>query len=396
MLKKYLYINTIGCQMNIHDSERIETMMRSSGYEITPFMELADLILLNTCSVREKAEHKTYSFLGRLAELKKKKPSLIIGIIGCVAQQEGARIRKKMPHVDLVLGTHAYHRLPELIHVIESRRYPVLEVGWSDSVDSLEQFCSQASVGGDLGSSRFVTIMRGCDNYCSYCVVPYVRGEEQSREPGKIIEEIEALMKFGVREVTLLGQNVNSYGQKEGIGSFPKLLDRVNAIDGLLRIRFTTSHPKDLSDLLIESFASLDNLCHHIHLPVQSGSDRILRKMNRKYTRDHFLDKVAKLRQACPDIAISTDIIVGFPGETENDFFQTLNLLECAQFDTLFAFQYSDRPNTKASGLDNKISENEKRKRLKALFEVQREYTLKKNKEFIGKTEIVLVDGPSK
>ncbi|MFH1102659.1 MAG: tRNA (N6-isopentenyl adenosine(37)-C2)-methylthiotransferase MiaB [Pseudomonadota bacterium] len=396
MPKKYLYINTIGCQMNIHDSERIEAMMRSSGYEITPFMELADLILFNTCSVREKAEQKTYSFLGRLAELKKKKPSLIIGTIGCVAQQEGARIRKKMPHVDLVLGTHGYHRLPELIHAIEMRRYPVSEVGWSDSVESLEQFCSQASIGENSGSSRFVTIMRGCDNYCSYCVVPYVRGKEQCRKPGKIIEEIQTLVRFGVREITLLGQNVNSYGQKEGIGSFPKLLDRVNAIDGLFRIRFTTSHPKDLSDELIESFAALDKLCHHIHLPVQSGSDRVLKKMNRKYTRDHYLDKVGKLRQACPDIAISTDIIVGFPGETENDFNQTLDLLERAHFDALFAFQYSDRPNAKASGFNNKISENEKRKRLKALFEVQREYTLKKNRGLIGKTEIVLVDGPSK
>jgi tRNA-2-methylthio-N6-dimethylallyladenosine synthase len=396
MAKKLFYIKTIGCQMNVHDSDRITGTMRRMGYETTSDMEKADVIFFNTCSVRGKAEQKTYSFLGRLAELKEKKPHLIIGAVGCVAQQEGDQIQKKMPHVDLVLGTHVYFRLPDCIEKIENDRTRMADISWCESVDTMEDFCFQENIEQSGAGSRFVTIMRGCDNYCSYCVVPYVRGGEQSRSSEKIIEEIRAAVKSGVKEVTLLGQNVNSYGRKEGASSFPELLAQVNRIEDLHRIRFTTSHPKDLSENLINAFTRLERLCRHIHLPVQSGSDRILKRMNRKYTREHYLEKIAALRVACPEIAITTDIIVGFPGETDEDFKQTLNLLEEIQFDALFGYEYSDRPNTRAAKYRNKISEAEKRKRLQLLFNVQKRFTLKKNRKLVGNRETVLVDGISK
>ncbi|MEW5910010.1 MAG: tRNA (N6-isopentenyl adenosine(37)-C2)-methylthiotransferase MiaB [Thermodesulfobacteriota bacterium] len=396
MQTRYFYIKTIGCQMNVHDSDRIAGMMRTLGYEPILDIEKADLIFFNTCSVRGKAEQKTYSFLGSLAELKERNPGLIIGALGCVAQQEGEKLQKKMPHLDLVLGTHGYHRIPELLEQIQMKRCRISDTLWCESIDSLENLCSQEKVDQAGSGSRFVTIMRGCDNFCSYCVVPHVRGPEQSRGSGKIIEEIERAVKAGVREVTLLGQNVNSYGRKEGIESFPTLLEQVNRIKGLHRIRFTTSHPKDLSEELIRAFSRMDKLCRHIHLPVQSGSDRILKRMNRKYTREHYISKIDSLRQVCPEIAVTTDIIVGFPGETEEDFKQTLTLLEQVQFDALFAFEYSDRPNTRASGYRNKISEIEKRKRLQALMDIQQQYTLKKNRSLVGKQETILVDGISK
>lgn len=393
MTAKKLYILTMGCQMNVYDSEQIAKVLQPSGYALTRAMEKADLIVVNTCAIREKAEHKAFSFLGRLAGLKQKKPGLIIAVGGCVAQQEGEKILERAPHIDLAFGTHAITRLPRTIQQIATKKYRVCDVEMSETIDESP---SEMGVQNDGKATRFVTIMRGCDNYCAYCVVPYVRGRETSRNPLKIIEEIEGLVESGVREVTLLGQNVNSYGKKEGLCTFPKLLYMINEIDGLVRIRFTTSHPKDLSDDLIGAFKDLDKLCSHIHLPVQSGSDRILERMNRNYTRTLYLEKIDKLRRACPDIAITSDFIVGFPGETENDFHETLSLIKRVEYDSIFAFKYSDRPNAPAARFSDKISEAEKKERLHKLLEFQEKYTIRSNRSLVGSTQLVLVDGASK
>ncbi len=283
--------------------------------------------------------------------------------------------------------------LEYLIERVIEKRCRIVDVELSRKIEELEK--SQIHCDEDK-PCRFVTIMRGCDNFCAYCVVPYVRGRETSRHPDHILKEIQSLVDEGVREVTLLGQNVNSYGKKEGLCSFPELLFKVNDIDGLRRIRFTTSHPKDLSDGLIDAFKQLEQLCHHIHLPVQSGSDRILAKMNRRYTKDQYLYKIDKLRTVCPDIAITSDFIVGFPGETEKDFDETLALIQIVQFDGVFAFNYSDRPNTPAKELSSKVLESDKKYRLQALFDCQAEITLKKNKALIGSTVPVLIEGKSK
>lgn len=296
-----------------------------------------------------------------------------------------------MPSVDIVFGTRAIGRLPHLIREVESTRKRIVDTELSDQV---EVHAVRSDFQNEVSS--FVTIMRGCDNYCTYCVVPYVRGKEISRTPDSILEEVRSLVKAGAREITLLGQNVNSYGQKEGLCSFPQLLTQVNNIDGPLRIRFTTSHPKDLSDNLMASFRDLEKLCSHIHLPVQSGANAVLKKMNRKYTREDYLEKVDKLRHFCPEIAITSDMIVGFPGETEDDFQQTLDLIRTVNFDGLFAFMYSDRPNTKASTFPDKISNLEKSDRLQKLLNLQEHYTLRKNQSLVGKTQTILVEGASK
>ena len=390
---KSLYIHTIGCQMNVYDSEQIAARLSAMGYEQVSGPEEADLIILNTCTIRAKAEQKVYSFLGRLARLKANRSDMIIGVGGCVAQQDGKKILTRLPFVDIVFGTKAIDRLPAMIRIIESRQGPVVDIDLEDSQpasDYYEYNEQQTAV------SRFVTIMRGCDNFCSYCVVPYVRGREISREPQKIVEEIKHLVNTGVKEVTLLGQNVNSYGKKEGLCSFADLLSRINDIDGLLRIRFTTSHPKDLKSDLVGCFGHLEKLCRHIHLPVQSGSNAVLKNMNRKYTRELYLDKVAKLRDTCPDIALTSDIIVGFPGENDSDYEKTLELIKQVQFDGLFAFQYSDRPNVRSVDFANKISEAEKKDRLRHLLAMQEDITKKKNQALVGSTQTVLVDGLSK
>ncbi len=390
---KKLYINTIGCQMNVYDSEQIEKMLRPLGYETVSGPDEADAVIVNTCAIREKAEQKVFSFIGRLAELKRKKPDLLIGVGGCVAQQEGADILKRMPCVDFIFGTSSIIRLPGIIEKVLSSGRPVVDTGVSEGVD---EFGFEADGSEEGKVSRFVTIMQGCDNFCTYCVVPYVRGREYSRPPGKIIDEINHLVHTGAREITLLGQNVNSYGKKEGMCSFPELLARIDEIKGLFRIRFTTSHPKDLSDDLIHAFAALEKLCDHIHLPVQAGSDKVLKQMNRKYTQTRYLEKVDQLRKVCPDIAITSDIIVGFPGETRKDFDDTLDLLRKVEFDGLFAFKYSDRPNAPAGRFKNKVSEQEKKDRLQEVLDLQEQYTIKKNQNLIGATEPVLVDGLSK
>jgi tRNA-2-methylthio-N6-dimethylallyladenosine synthase len=393
MKKKYFYINTIGCQMNVYDSDQIAKSLLLLNYRPTEDLKKADLIIVNTCAIREKAEQKVFSFLGRLAGLKRKKPDLIIGVGGCVAQQEGQRILERVPYIDIVFGTHAIPRLPGIIERVGLKKIRVVDIGMTDKIVEIESVVDSPENGK---VSAFVTIMQGCDNFCTYCVVPYVRGRETSRSPEKIVKEIESLVNFGVREVTLLGQNVNSYGKKEGLCSFAELLTRINEINGICRIRFTTSHPKDLSDDLIFAFKQNEKLCRHIHLPVQSGSDRVLKKMNRKYTRALYLEKIAKLRDICPDISITSDFIVGFPGETKADFNETLDLIKAVEYEGLFAFKYSDRPNAKAALFTKKIPEREKKERLKKLLILQEVISKKKNQALVGSTQEILVEGFSK
>ncbi|MFO7667179.1 MAG: tRNA (N6-isopentenyl adenosine(37)-C2)-methylthiotransferase MiaB [Desulfobacterales bacterium] len=378
--------------MNVYDSEQISRVLAPLGYETTSSPDEADLIIVNTCAIRGKAEQKAFSFIGRLAGLKRNKPDLIIGVGGCVAQQEGRKILEKISYIDLIFGTQALNRLPGHVIDIETRRCRIADVEMTPEI--IEFPPGALVVNGNI--TRFVTIMRGCDNYCTYCVVPFVRGREISREPVNIVNEITGLVKTGVQEVTLLGQNVNSYGKKEGLCSFPALLKLVNKIEGLFRIRFTTSHPKDLSDELIFAFRDLEKLCSHIHLPVQSGSNNVLKRMNRKYTRELYLSKIDKLRKALPGIAITSDIIVGFPGETDEDFEETLDLVRKAEFDSLFTFEYSDRTNAPAAHFPCKIPDKEKNRRLRILLKLQEYYNAKKNRALVGTTELILVDGFSK
>ena len=379
--------------MNVYDSEQIAKGLKALRYQLTLSPDKADLVIVNTCSIREKAEQKVFSFLGRLDGLKRKKPNLIIGVGGCVAQQEGTKLLERAPNVDLVFGTNAIGRLPSIIEKIESKKCRVVDIEMSKEIEELD-FVADESDEGKVTS--FVTIMQGCDNYCTYCVVPYVRGREVSRDPDRIVNEIQNLVEFGVKEVTLLGQNVNSYGKKEKLCTFPELLTRVNEIDGLSRIRFTTSHPKDLSNDLILAFDQLDKLCNHIHLPVQSGSNKILKRMNRNYSRQMYLEKVDKVRNICPDIAITSDMIVGFPGETVADFKASLDLISHVEFDGLYAFKYSDRPNAAATRFPNKVSEKEKTERLQQVLELQNHYTTKKNRALEGSIQLILVEGLSK
>lgn len=391
--RKKLYINTMGCQMNVVDTERMEKSLGVIGYERTFEPSSADLIIANTCAIREKAEQKAFSFLGRLAALKRKKPGLIVGIGGCVAQQEGEKILKRLPHIDLVFGTDAICRLPNMVQQVESAKERIVDV---DIGAEVSEFNSENKIQEEGKISKFVTVMQGCDNFCTYCVVPHVRGREKSREPINIINEINLLAKSGIREVTLLGQNVNSYGKKEGFLSFAELLKQVNNIEGILRIRFTTSHPKDISDDLIEAFNSLEKLCSHIHLPVQSGSNKVLKRMNRKYTREQYLRKIHRLREACPDIAVSSDIIVGFPGETEDDFQDTLDLIKKVEYDSLFVFNYSDRSNAPASAFPNKVDFEKQNGRLQEVLALQEKITAEKDRKLVGQTVSVLVEGMSK
>ena len=396
-MPKSLFIQTIGCQMNVYDSERMAAALGAQGYTAALAPEEADLVIVNTCSVRAKSEQKAFSFLGRLQAAKRRRPDMLVGVAGCVAQQEGARVVARAPYVDLVIGTRAVERLVEMVRRAESGERPVVELDLavpSGNGDAPEP--DSAPVRSDGAVSRFITIMRGCDNFCAYCVVPHVRGREASRRPEAVLSEVRAAVAAGVREITLLGQNVNSYGAKEGLPPFAELLARVNAVEGLARIRFTTSHPKDLTPALIGAFGRLGKLCPHIHLPVQSGSDRILDRMNRRYTRTRYLDIVSKLRDSCPQIAVTTDMIVGFPGETRADFEATLDLMRQVQFDSLFAFIYSDRPQAPATLLPGKIPFAEKRERLQELLRLQDVITRSKNAALVGTVQEVMAEGVSK
>jgi len=379
--------------MNVYDSDRIAAVLHAHGIQSVDGPGEADIIVVNTCSVRDKAEQKAFSLLGRLAALKQTRPETVLVVAGCVAQQEGRRILDRMPYVDLVIGPHAIPRLPELIRSVTHSGDRIVDTAQAEAYQELS---SADAMPASDAVSRFVTIMKGCDNFCSYCVVPYVRGREASRHPERIQAEIESLVAEGVREVTLLGQNVNSYGHKEGMISFAGLLRRIAAIQGLARIRFTTSHPKDLSAELIAVFGDLDVVCPHIHLPIQSGSDSLLKRMNRGYTRAEYLEKIRHLRRVAPDIAITTDIIVGFPGEIENDHDDTIDLLKTVRYDGIFAFRYSDRPPAPAVHFDAKIPESVGKRRLQEILQLQEGITREKNKALIGEVRPVLVEGLSR
>lgn len=392
---KTFYIQTYGCQMNQHDSDRIRRVLSRKDYVVTEQIENADLILLNTCSVRDKAEQKVYSALGSWKALKERRESVVIGVGGCVAQQEGENLLKRVPHLDLVFGTHNIHKLPDMLdEVYENRAHPVELAFYRDP-----SYMEDTAGGTQLrGAKAFVTIMQGCNKVCSFCIVPRVRGREVSRPSAKILAEIESLVGRGVKEVMLLGQNVNSYGKTspEEV-TFAELLRRVNGIHGLERIRFTTSHPQDLSSELVDAFAQLDKLCEHLHLPVQSGSDSVLTRMRRGYTRREYLHRIHSLKTRCPKVSLSTDIIVGFPGETDGEFEETLEMLEQVEYDEIFSFTYSPRPQTVSAKLyDNDIAEEIKKQRLKRVQSLQQAISLRKNRDKIGTVETILVDGKSK
>ncbi len=393
MKNKYLYIQTFGCQMNVHDSEQMAALLADCGYKTTNNLKLADLILLNTCSIREKAAQKVYSELGRIGLLKEQNPELIIGVGGCLAQHLGNKFHKRVRHLDFVFGTHNIHRLPEIVAAVRKKREKITQIDFHKVANSIGIYAPP--VNGAL--SAFVTIMQGCNNFCAYCVVPYLRGPEMSRPPGEIIEEIKKLADQGIKEVTLLGQNVNSYGKNLGKSSnFTALIKKIGKVSGIERIRFTTSHPRDLSEELINCFNEEEKLCKHIHLPVQSGSNRLLALMNRGYSIENYLTKVDRLRTVCPQISITSDIIVGFPGETGNDYQETIDMMEKIRFDSTFSFKYSERKGTAAEKLEGKIQECEKQRRLKFLQDQQDKHTLQKNMELEGSRQELLIEGKSK
>ncbi|MGA2955714.1 MAG: tRNA (N6-isopentenyl adenosine(37)-C2)-methylthiotransferase MiaB [Thermodesulfobacteriota bacterium] len=394
MIAKKFNLQTFGCQMNVYDSERIAQLLTDRNYRQVGDPSQADLILVNTCSVREKPEEKAYSALGRFRALKKENPKLIIGVAGCVAQQEGERLLKRIPFVDFVLGTKEFRRIPEILEALEASRVRGSATDLQGRVDPYAGLPLSPSLGK---ATAFVSIMQGCDNFCSFCIVPFVRGREVSRPSKDILEEIHSLSGQGVKEVTLLGQNVNSYGSRtSGEIGFVELLEEVQGVPGIERIRFTTSHPKDLSPGLIRAFGRLSKLCEHIHLPLQSGSNRILKRMNRGYTSEEYREKISELRRISPEVSITTDMIAGFPGEDEADFQSSLEIVEKVQFDEFFSFRYSDRPHTRASLFPDKISEEIKQRRLMELQALQKEITSRKSKSLEGREVGVLVEAQSK
>ncbi len=394
--RKYLFVHTFGCQMNEYDSLRVQRILGAKGYLTTQDMYSADVIFINTCSVREKAEQKVHSLVGRLRKLKDQKPSLKIIVAGCVAQQLGNRLIEKFSHLDLVIGTRGIGSVGDMLDKIQANPEQQLVnlPHRDDSTHSCEapfpeNFARQVTAP--------VTIMQGCDNFCTYCIVPHVRGREESRPSREVVAEIQAMEKYGVREVLLIGQNVNSYGK--GLGeetSFVSLLRLIQKETNILRLRFTTSHPKDLTHELMEAFVQLPMLCSWLHLPFQSGSDRVLKMMNRKYTSMDYLDKIEQLLRICPDMALSSDVMVGFPGETEQDFLDTLSLIKAVQFDSLFSFRYSDRPFTKSRDFPHRIPKEIKAHRLAQLQALQAQITMTKNLAEIGKRREVLVEGESR
>lgn len=392
-LKKYA-ITTYGCQMNENDSERLAGFLSGMGYTASESEGDADLIIYNTCCVRENAELKVYGHLGALKNLKKRKRGMIIAVCGCMMQQREVveHIEKKYPHVDIIFGTHNLYRFPELLYGVRAGGGRIVEVQETEGA-----IAEGLPMERKDGVKAWVTIMYGCNNFCSYCIVPYVRGRERSRRPGDIAEEVRALVKEGYREITLLGQNVNSYGMDSADGlSFAGLLHEINKIEGIYRIRFMTSHPKDLSDSLIEAIRDCEKVCGHLHLPVQSGSSRLLKEMNRKYTREHYLGLGDKLREAVPGISITTDIIVGYPGETEEDFLETLDLIERVRFDFAFTFLYSKRSGTPAARSPEQVPEEIKKRRFDRLVGVQNKISREINEGLLGKSLEVLVEGRSK
>lgn len=390
---KTYFIQTFGCQMNLRDSETMAGLLESMGYTRAERMEDADIVLFNTCAVRANPENRLYGNIGEFKRLKEKNPNLILGVAGCMVQQKShaARLEEDYPQVDLVFGTHNIHQLPELIRRVEQDRQRVFEV-WDEEGGIIEGL----PVRRESGYKAWVTIMYGCNNFCTYCIVPYTRGRERSRRPEAIIAEVEELGRDGYKEVTLLGQNVNSYGKDLKIDfDFADLLARLDEVPGIVRIRYTTSHPKDFSQKLIDTIAASKKVCDHFHLPLQAGSNRILKAMRRVYTYEKYLDLVRRIREAVPTAAITTDLIVGFPGETEEDFQKTLQAVEEVRFDGAFTFIYSPREGTKAAEMPDQVPEDVKKERIYRLIEAQNRVSLEINQALRGKVVEVMVDGPS-
>ena len=392
--KKTFIIITWGCQMNEEDSEKISGMLLNIGYSKVEKIEDAEIIIYNTCCVRENAENKVYGNLGKLKALKKKNSNLIIAICGCMMQQKGMadNILEKFNHVNIIFGTHNAYKFPEYLNRVKTEGVQVKEV-----FNKEEEIIEGIPIDRKSDVKAFVTIMYGCNNFCTYCVVPFVRGRERSRKSKDIINEIEDLVKKGYKEVTLLGQNVNSYGKglEEDI-DFAKLLRKINDIKGLERVRFMTSHPKDLTRDVILAIKECDKLCEQIHLPVQAGSNKILKKMNRHYTKEYYMDLVKMIKEEIPDVSLSTDLIVGFPGETEEDFEETLNLVKEISYDLAFTFIYSRRNNTPADMMLNQVSDDIKHKRFNRLIAEINSSVALSNKSYEGKIVEVLVEGLSK
>ncbi|WP_322202219.1 tRNA (N6-isopentenyl adenosine(37)-C2)-methylthiotransferase MiaB [Acutalibacter intestini] len=385
------YVRTYGCQQNVADGEKIKGLLAEMGFGFTECDKDADLILFNTCAVREHAEDRVFGNVGALKHLKRKKPGLIIAVCGCMTQQQpvAQRLQKTFPFVDLVFGTHVIHRLPEMLYQVLDRQEQVLVLGEEETV-----LREGLPVRRDGETRAWVTAMYGCDNFCSYCIVPYVRGREKSRRPEHIIDECRSLVEAGYKEITLLGQNVNSYGK--GLPeptNFSKLLRQLDAIDGDWRLRFMTSHPKDASKELFDTMAQSRHIPHHIHLPFQSGNDRVLREMNRRYDREKYLSLVAYARKVMPDITFTSDVIVGFPGETYEEFQDTLTLIKEVEFVNLFTFIYSSRPGTKAASMPDPVSHEEKTRWFAELLKVQEKIAAQHCAALVGSNQQVLVEG---
>ena len=390
-----LYIQTNGCQMNEYDSDKMRDVLKAShGFELIDDPKQADVLLLNTCSVREKAQEKVFSALGKWRKIKDKRPDVIIGVGGCVASQEGAAIQTRAPFVDIVFGPQTLHRLPQLLDQARNKQERVVDVSFPE----IEKFDALPEPRAE-GPKAYVSVMEGCSKYCTFCVVPYTRGEEISRPLNDVIAEITTLAKQGVREVNLLGQNVNAYrgAMEDGdIADFALLLNYVAGIEGIRRIRFTTSHPIEFTDSLIEAFAEIPQLVDHLHLPVQSGSDHILSLMKRGHTRAEYIEIIRKLRQVRPNIYLSSDFIIGFPGETDAEFEQTMSLVEEIGFDLSYSFVYSQRPGTPAADMPDDVPAEVKKQRLERFQQRINEMTAAISNSMINTVQTVLVEGPAK
>ena len=384
---------TYGCQQNENDTERIRGMLEEAGFAFTDDENSADLVIYNTCAVRENAEQRVLGRLGLLKPMKTERPEMVIGVCGCMVQQEhiAEKIKNVHNHVDLVFGTHALYRMPKLLYEAMHSRKAVIDIEPSDG-----EIAEDIPTRRESKYQAWVSVMFGCNNFCSYCIVPYVRGRERSRKPEDIINEVKRLVADGCTEISLLGQNVNSYGKdlEEQI-DFADLLRMVNEIDGVKRIRFMTSHPKDLSDRLIEAMRDCEKVCHQLHLPFQAGNDRVLKQMNRKYTKAEYLEKIRRVKEMIPDIFLSSDVIVGFPTETSEEFEDTIEVLKEVEFDRIFSFIYSRREGTPAAKLDFVLSDEEIHRNFNRLLDVQNEISKRKNEEYLGRVEEVLVEGPS-
>ena len=390
-MSRTFHITTFGCQMNEHDSEVIDGLLTERGFSSVKERKDASIVIINTCSVRDNADKRFFGTLGQLKKRKESDPSFIVCVCGCMMQQQRVvdTIKAKYPWVDVIFGTNSIHHIPELIEKVAIEKEKVVDI-----IENTEEIVEGLPAKRLFDHKALVNIMFGCNNFCTYCIVPYTRGREKSRAPEAIVAEVKGLVADGVKEIMLLGQNVNSY---DGNGtSFAELLKMLNDVDGLERIRFMTSNPKDLSDELIEAFAVCDKLCRNLHLPIQSGSNRVLKRMNRKYTREDYLKLIEKLRKTVPDITLSTDIIVGFPGETNEDFEETLSIVKEVEYDSAFTFIYSIRKGTPAEKFEDQIEESEKHRRFDLLVSAVNEISEKKNKAYQDRVEKVLVDGVSK